>query len=701
MANSGGRRPRRLTHGSLFTGIGGFDLGFSWASIDTLWQVEQSEFCRQILERHFPYAQRHTDVREVGATNLCRVDIISGGSPCQDISPASPRRAGLGGERSGLWREMRRICAELLPRWCIFENVPELRARGADSIAAAMEELGYSCTPIVVGAHALGALHERDRIWLVCHLDEGDDSRARGIGSLSLAEERELYKAQQEWRRVRDELGRTAGDDGRPSYETIRGAFYGVSHQLDRIALAALGNAVVPQTPMLIGSFIRQYEEGPCQPPQTYVAEDSASVVDGINKGQSVLRRNRSSDESNGGELLGIVDERIHQKPEHVQHELNEAPESLLYHGNAIDILRRLPDEYVQCTITSTPYWALRDYGTATWVGGRTDCAHVRSPQRLSSITHLKAQTPSFRDVCDQCGAIRHDFQLGIESTPEQYIANLVDVFRELKRTLRRDGTLWLVVGDTYNGTGHKGNSIDPKYPTGRGGQRIALNHEAAGSKSKDLVGIPWLLAFALRDDGWYLRSEIIWHKPNAMPESVKDRPTKSHENVFLLTKSPNYYYDADAIREPLADGTLADKRNVTGRFTQGKQYSKYYNAQSSELAHADIRNLSKPSWYRGNSFVNPENGRNKRSVWTIPTQPFKGGHFATFPEQLVELCLVAGTRPGDVVLDPFMGSGSTGVVAKRFGRRFIGIDLNSGYVEMARTRIAEGGKQLGLRVRP
>ena len=153
-----------MTHGSLFSGIGGFDLGFRWASIRTLWQVEQSEFCRTILERHFPDAKRYKDVREVGAENLCRVDILSGGSPCQDVSGASPRRKGLEGERSGLWREMRRVCAELLPRWCIFENVPELRARGADTISAAMEDLGYSCTPLVVGAHALGAPHRRDRV---------------------------------------------------------------------------------------------------------------------------------------------------------------------------------------------------------------------------------------------------------------------------------------------------------------------------------------------------------------------------------------------------------------------------------------------------------------------------------------------------------------------------------------------------------
>jgi DNA (cytosine-5)-methyltransferase 1 len=255
------RRPRRLTHGSLFTGIGGFDLGFQWASIDTVWQVEQSEFCRTILERHFPDATRHKDVREVGARNLCRVDIISGGSPCQDISGASPRRMGLEGERSGLWREMRRICAELLPRWCIFENVPELRARGADTIASAMEDLGYSCTPIVVGAHAVGAPHERDRVWLVSHLNESDGAGARRLGSLSLEEEGELFKADQEWRRVWNELGGTPGDEGRASYRKIRRKFHGVSRRMDRVALAALGNAVVPQIAMLIGSYIRQYEE--------------------------------------------------------------------------------------------------------------------------------------------------------------------------------------------------------------------------------------------------------------------------------------------------------------------------------------------------------------------------------------------------------------------------------------------------------
>jgi DNA (cytosine-5)-methyltransferase 1 len=262
MTNSDCRRPRKLTHGSLFSGIGGFDLGFRWASIRTLWQVERLEFCRTILERHFPHAKRHKDVREVGAKNLCRVDIISGGSPCQDLSPASPRRAGLEGKRSRLWREMHRVCSELLPRWCIFENVPQLRARGADIIAGAMEGLGYSCTPVVVGAWALGAPHERDRIWLVCHLDEGNGPGARGIGSLSQDEERKLAEVQQEWRRVRHELGGTAGADGHPSYKEIRREFYGVSRRMDRLALEALGNAVVPQIPMLIGSFIRQHEEG-------------------------------------------------------------------------------------------------------------------------------------------------------------------------------------------------------------------------------------------------------------------------------------------------------------------------------------------------------------------------------------------------------------------------------------------------------
>ena len=256
-----GRRPRKLTRGSLFSGIGGFDLGFRWASIETVWQVEQSEFCRAILERHFPDAKRHNDVRKVGARNLCRVDIISGGSPCQDVSGASPRRKGLEGERSRLWREMRRVCAELLPSWCIFENVPDLRDRGADTIAGAMEDIGYSCAAVVVGANLLGAPHRRERAWLVCHLDGGDDFGARGIGSLSSAEEREIDQGQQEWRRVRLELVRAAGDHGRASYQAIRREFYGVSHALDRRALAALGNAVVPQIAMIIGSFVRQYEK--------------------------------------------------------------------------------------------------------------------------------------------------------------------------------------------------------------------------------------------------------------------------------------------------------------------------------------------------------------------------------------------------------------------------------------------------------
>jgi len=304
--------------------------------------------------------------------------------------------------------------------------------------------------------------------------------------------------------------------------------------------------------------------------------------------------------------------------------------------GDCLESLRAMPAGSVQCCVTSPPYWGLRDYG--------------------------------------------HGDQLGMEETPDLFVANMVKVFAGVKRVLRDDGTLWLNIGDSYAGSwGNQGRKSergtqrpingkmltpvhDGRYPDA--GSNTGKIPDGANFKAKDLVGIPWLLAFALRADGWYLRSEIIWAKPNPMPESVTDRPTKAHEQVFLLTKSPRYFYDADAVREAHA-GPLHAPGNIKVDASRGDA------------------NRMEATW------GNPA-GRNKRTVWTVSTQPFKGAHFATFPPKLIEPMVLAGSKPGDTVLDPFSGSGTTGMVALRHDRSYIGLELNPEYAELSRNRIRD-----------
>jgi len=303
--------------------------------------------------------------------------------------------------------------------------------------------------------------------------------------------------------------------------------------------------------------------------------------------------------------------------------------------GDCRSVLAGLPAESVHTVVTSPPYWGLRDYGVSD--------------------------------------------QLGLEPTPEAYVADMVAVFREVRRVLRADGTLWLNLGDSYAGSmtgadrppepGHS-REDNGRVKTGQEGKH--QRPQATGLKPKDLVGIPWRVAFALQADGWYLRSDIVWSKPNPMPESVTDRPTKAHEYVFLLSKSARYYYDADAVREASTDyepRTIGRERNVGGR-TDG--YTR------------PIGNVATPA-----------GGRNLRSVWHIATEPYPGAHFATFPQKLVEPCVKAGCPEGGVVLDPFAGSGTTGLVANRLGRRAILIDLSADYLDQALTRNAQ--KPLGL----
>lgn len=293
--------------------------------------------------------------------------------------------------------------------------------------------------------------------------------------------------------------------------------------------------------------------------------------------------------------------------------------------------LRELPGESVHTCVTSPPYWGLRDYG--------------------------------------QPG------QIGLEKTPEEYVDRMVEVFREVRRILRDDGTLWLNLGDCYTSGGRKTRATDSKNKAREMNVRPIMPN---GLKPKDLVGIPWRVAFALQADGWYLRSDIIWNKPNAMPESVRDRPTKAHEYIFLLSKSPKYYYDADAIREP-----HTSPQNI-------KYNKKTRNNQSWSDSQKGVGNAQRDSF--GGVVSNPK-GRNKRTVWNVSTRPFKGAHFAVFPPDLIRPCILAGAPEGGVVLDPFFGSGTTGLVAQENGRDWIGVELNPGYIEMARERLGIGEK--------
>jgi len=308
------------------------------------------------------------------------------------------------------------------------------------------------------------------------------------------------------------------------------------------------------------------------------------------------------------------------------------------YIGDCRELLKQLPDACVQTCITSPPYWGLRDYG--------------------------------------------HADQIGLEPTPDEYVANMVGVFREVHRALKPDGTLWLNLGDSYTGNVSPGGTTTRTITSAPNANRkIGLTKSDAGLKQKDLVGIPWLVAFALRADGWYLRSDIIWHKPNPMPESVTDRPTRAHEYVFLLSKSGTYFYDADAVREQMLHPELARSASTKQSVNAGRR-SDY---QKDSGRNDGGSHVSGPGFRS-----DPDAGRNKRSVWTVASQHFAGSHFATMPPALVDPCVLAGSRPGDVVLDPFFGSGTTGMVAEKHGRRWIGFDLNLEYEKLQKQRTAQ-----------
>lgn len=346
--------------------------------------------------------------------------------------------------------------------------------------------------------------------------------------------------------------------------------------------------------------------------------------------------------------------------------------------GDVLQKLKLLPDKCVRCICTSPPYLGLRDYLTATWQGGDSNCDHSKSKNLAKDLSGCKpgqengyAAKRTERDVCKKCGAIRIDAQIGLEKTPELYIEKLVAVFRECRRVLTDDGTLWLNIGDSY--WGGKGQSGDARpdiqaerLKNGESISKVAQNIGEKGKtsplqgkhstiKPRDLIGIPWMLAFALRNDGWYLRSDIIWNKPSPMPESVRNRPTKSHEYIFLLTKSSKYYYDDIAIRQPLAESVLKDKRLYDENYTTGRP-DRNYPGQSSHGAgllkrkSGNIERKDRPGAPEDNGKHQmgsvPWEGMtaNKKTVWTVSTKPFTGSHFAVFPEDLIVDPIKAGT---------------------------------------------------------
>jgi DNA modification methylase len=435
--------------------------------------------------------------------------------------------------------------------------------------------------------------------------------------------------------------------------------------------------------------------------------------------------------------------------------------------GDCREVLKTIPDKSVNCVVTSPPYYGLRDYGTAKWVGGNPECDHVANPKATKKMGNpeFNENRPSreetktagyYQDICPKCGAVRVDKQIGLEQTPEEYVNNLVEVFREVKRVLRDDGTLWLNLGDSYWGGKGQSGSGNPEEQKARNEDGQSLNkayHQIAGDKltrptdrkhqiikPKDLIGIPWRVAFALQADGWYLRQDIIWQKNNPMPESVRDRCTKAHEYVFLLSKSQKYYYDNEAIKEECQQSTSSRYK-----YGFGGDKNKELRGEGIRVPMVGSREYSEK--------------RNKRSVWQVNTKPYKGAHFATFPNALIEPCILAGTsehgvcsecgvpfervtevigqvkqkwgtterpdcRPGNengngdkgirtgminvkntvgwepsctcnasivhaTVLDPFGGSGTVGEVCIRYNRNAILIELNPEYEQLIRKRLS------------
>lgn len=363
-----------------------------------------------------------------------------------------------------------------------------------------------------------------------------------------------------------------------------------------------------------------------------------------------------------------------------------------IYKGDCREKLQSIPDRTFHTVVTSPPYWGLRDYGTATWIGGDPNCPHYRTNHvNDKCITGHKTIIKGggiadsiYRKVCPKCGAVRQDRQLGLEETPQEYVANMVQVFREVRRVLRDDGTLWLNLGDSYHRIGSdqptQRGKLNTKNINERYGWDKSHKSKNINLKPKDLVGIPWRVAFALQEDGWYLRQDIIWHKPNPMPESVKDRCTKSHEYIFLFSKSKDYYFDNESIK--VESSPLTEERNKN-KFNGA--FKGQFRGTPNEERWQEGRPIDKPKF--------SEDGKsNKRSVWTVTTKPYKEAHFATYPPDLIEPCILAGCPEGGHVLDPFGGAGTTALVSDRLKRHSSLIELNDEYATITEKRLRDDG---------
>lgn len=409
-----------------------------------------------------------------------------------------------------------------------------------------------------------------------------------------------------------------------------------------------------------------------------------------------------------------------------------------LFNGDSMEVLKSLESNSVDCVVTSPPYFGLRDYGTAKWEGGEPlyycndcnitlpisklergcpkcgetmipiECNHQyakggRNPETAGKqLTNSGTLFSQYEHVCKKCGAKRVDNQIGLEETPELYVERMVELLRECKRVLKDNGTLWLNIGDSYytkpagNKTWNRNVGANKNYENGHIHQ--VIERKLDNLKQKDLIGIPWMLAFAMRADGWYLRNDIIWAKPNPMPESVTDRLTKSHEHIFLFTKSRNYFFDNLSIAEPCV--TNENRPFGAVREREFGYDSKHLKARKALYNDDGIRGyvtkdgdngLSEQRHGQRISVKLNANGipfRNKRDVWFISPKPYKGSHFATFPKDLIEPCIKAGCPENGIVLDPFFGAGTTGVVAESLNRMWIGIELNEEYCKMAVERI-------------
>lgn len=346
--------------------------------------------------------------------------------------------------------------------------------------------------------------------------------------------------------------------------------------------------------------------------------------------------------------------------------------------GDNRQMLKTLPDCSVQTVVTSPPYFGLRDYGTGQWIGGDESCSHRRESKRSDKTTTghknfddmLGVGDAIYKDQCPRCGAKREDLQIGLEQTPQAFVEELCKVFDEIWRVLKDDGTVWVNLGDSYAQSGQGGGG---SYADERPGWTKLPRKAPEGLKPKDLIGIPWRFAFAMQERGWYLRSDIIWHKPNPMPESVTDRPTKSHEYIFLLTKSPKYFYDHEAIKEDaVTEPAERNRESYDVGFPGGARFS------------------------AGTRVYGADGKRNKRDVWSVNVKPYKEAHFATYPPELIEPCILAGSKEGDIVLDPFSGSGTTGEVALQNGRHYIGLELNPEYAKLSEKRLSDAVGMFG-----